>query len=358
MVYFNDDDKRVIIKIVTKIYKNRDAILGAFPSNFRETFTKCDNTTAQIIADFNYLNEQDYILENGNPKCPIAIWLRTCAIFYAYQAVTESQLTAFAASAEEYFLSNSKDLYIADRELVRAKLRDLLFRLYMPFLASHLGGGNFNAEKLARGIEQAVMTQADYGKKVFINNLSRTLVVKSENSSPRFIEVCDTSKFEFVPFAAEDELVWKTKRFATGELELSNYLVTREIVKVGGLQLMSDDETDIARQVLTKTYRITSKGTLQPHPIIVERNTSWELDRDPTFEQVSPYVIDGCNLEILNQASGLRIIFREVGGVDLFRPEPHIEKWDVIPYGHSRKLSAARALLPEQGYMLIISRPL
>jgi hypothetical protein len=111
--------------------------------------------------------------------------------------------------------------------------------------------------------------------------------------------------------------------------------------------------------MLGRTEKTTYTLSGRTHyDIAFEDRISWLLDSDPTMTRTSVLVYDGYALRITNEAEGLRIVFQEVGGSDIFEtggvagsnPE------DFIDFKEFSKRKAKRVILPGQGYQLIFVR--
>ncbi|WP_041679175.1 hypothetical protein [Rhizobium etli] len=360
--YFDDEQRDRILEIARALNfaGNRSALMSSLPKGYTSTMDKLQNDDAQLVADIDNLRRRlDVRHSKKGLISPFAIWLRRGAELNPDLPEVD-ELRAFAQAAEVTFAKYSPLDQKARNGRIEDTVRKTLRLFYLPFLTDHLVSESQPVKELASHLEDAIKKQFKYNEKVFVKDLRRKLTVSWQDKGRKTIKVADRSTFEFVPFTHEN-IIWKAQRFATGELATDDYDALVDEVLLDEVPVTGAEVRESNGQIVTTTYQIDVTTRGPPFLMKARRDFCWELDSDPMYEQSSPYVVQNCLLEIENQAEGLRLVFHDVGGTDLFSPErlaPGDHKWDVIPYNESRVLSAVPVLLPGQGCILVMSRTL
>ncbi|QCJ00870.1 hypothetical protein [Agrobacterium larrymoorei] len=359
--YFDPEERKKILAIARKLRfpTKRFVLISCLPEAYAQSLHNLPDDDAQLIADIDLLLRPLYLLDDSNRTIvPIVEWLERAALTFP-NFPEAAELKMFAEKAK----ARSATLIPLAEDALKRRLGDSLKKslrlFYMPFLTDHLISENAQINVLAHALEDAIKSHFKYEKNVFVRELSRKIKIEWDDEARTRIKVSDHSVFEFVPFNYED-ITWKTERYATGELSTCDYEIRRDDVWLSGRMLEAEVSVNYEKQLMTSTYGIDVKDP-GPFKIKAVKETCWFLDSDPVFEQTSPYVVQGCKLEIQNSAPGLRVVFHDVGGAKLFSPDPEFSgshKWDVISFGSSRSLDSVPVLLPEQGYILVMSRTL
>lgn len=360
--YFDSEDRKKILAIGRKLRfpTKRFVLISCLPEAYAQSLHNLQDDDAQLIADIDLLFRPLYLLDDNNRKIvPVVEWLERAALTFPNHPEA-AELTMFAEKAK----AKSAALIPLAEDALKRRLGDSLKKslrlFYMPFLTDHLISENAQVSVLAHALEEAIKDHFKYEKNVFVRELSRKIKIEWDDDARTRIKVSDHSVFEFVPFNYEN-ITWKTERYATGELSTNDYEIRQDDVWLSGRMLEATTSVNDEKQLMTSTYGINVVKDAGPFKIKAVKETCWFLDSDPVFEQTSPYVVQGCKLEIQNSAPGLRVVFHDVGGTKLFSPDPEFagtHKWDVISFDSIRLLDSVPVLLPEQGYILVMSRTL
>ncbi|MGO7028690.1 hypothetical protein ACCS69_33215, partial [Rhizobium johnstonii] len=337
----------------------RDALNSCLPSDFCNVLPLSKIPKAQLILDLVKLNTTLCTRHPEEPFIPLKAWLDE-ARMYDGGAHEGLELSSLADKVTLVFQQYRGQFQQDHVERIRATLVENMRLLYVPFLTRELTDINVDAAALAKAVETSIDRRLRYDRKVYVKKLDRVIEVSWADSDHKDIRVRDISKFEFVPFTHE-QIIWRTQRFPSGELTASQYRITRDKIGLKGSKIGKPKETQSTDgQVITSVYTLPLLATGMPYLVTTDREREWYLDGDPTFEQTSPYVVDGGRITIKNKAKGIRLVYHDVGGAELFLPADEADrcthKWDVIRSDKEITLTSQQLLLPDQGYMIVISR--
>ncbi|MDX0985810.1 hypothetical protein GOL22_27320 [Sinorhizobium medicae] len=359
--YLNEKEFKRLIEIseLLELPKYRDALNSCFPQHFRTVLPFHETPKAQLVLDLVKLNRTFCIRHGEEPFIPLKAWLTEARLYDGGQH-EGLELDVFAHKVSLVYFKHQGRFQQEHTDRIRDSLMENMRLLYMPFLTSDLMEINADASALARAIEKSIDRQFRYDRKFYIKNLCRTIEVSWSDANRQEIRVRDISEFEFVPFTHE-QIVWRTQRFSSGELTATQYRFTRDKIRLKGAKLSKPKETTSANgQITTTIYTLPLLDAGTPYQVSTDRERGWYIDSDPTFEQTSPYVVDGGWVKIFNKAAGTRLVYHDVGGTELFLPENEVDRcthnWDMIGFGKEISLLPEQVLLPGQGYMIVISR--
>ncbi|MBY5515658.1 hypothetical protein [Rhizobium leguminosarum] len=359
--YLTDEEFRWLLEIceILHLADYRDELSRLFPHSFKLIMPLRFVPKAQLIADLDKLDTTFSIDRNGSPFVPLKAWLEEACSFGGGRD-EERELKQLISKVEAVFQAHLPEKQLQHAERLSAIARETMRIIYMPFVTKHLVENNSDVRSLAQAIDRALDRQFRYNQKVYVRNLQRTITVEWADELCKQISVRVESRFEFVPFTHEP-IVWKTQRFSSGELSSSDYTTYNDDIELEAGAIEHIEEVVSADgQVTTTTHTLPLLDPGSPYVIVSDRKSGWKLDSDPTYEQTSPYVVDGTVLKIRNLAEGIRLVYHDVAGTGLLLPELNEQRctpnWDVISFGAEIALKSEYLLLPGQGYMVVISR--
>jgi hypothetical protein len=228
--------------------------------------------------------------------------------------------------------------------------RILTRRIYLPFLRPGEPQEHTKLSELAIGFEESIREQFSYEQNHFLRDLERRLDVSWRDPEQEMICLDEIVTFELAPFDASQPIEWKVERTADSVLELADYGMELLELTVDGTP-DPGNSVSVDGRTETTTYKLSGKDRYR---VYRRRRIYWRLDLDPTLEHTSTYVTHGLTLHITNAASGINILFNEIGGSKLFEKLGAIDQ--IIKFGETSSRRAKKVLLPNQGYLLVCHR--
>jgi hypothetical protein len=268
-------------------------------------------------------------------------------------------------TVQGYFVDAILDIMMGDKgiEIMSKERRISLWQrltriIYVPVLDDRIKRNptDIGLRKFDESLSKAIGTVFKYDKTFYIDRINVVITVEwSDVAEKKLIIMTTNLDFTLIPFDPSTPIEWKTYRKADFGLSIDDYESTAEPL------ILLDSQSPTAKitsfpGVKTGTREETKHSLSgdEKYDLKWKRLNKWKIDIDPRYTGVSSYVVLSGDVMIQNRCEGLKVLFTELGGEDLFIPIGQNNRW--VLSGHDLRKRHKGVMVPDQGFELIFIR--
>ncbi len=268
-------------------------------------------------------------------------------------------------TVQGYFVDAILDIMLGDKgiEIMSKERRIYLWQrltriIYVPVLDDRIKKNptDIGLLKFDELLSKAIGSVFRYDKTFYIDRISVSITVEwSDKSEKKLIILTNNLDFTLIPFNPSTPIEWKTYRKADFGLGIDDYESTAEPLTLVAGQSANATITSFPGVKTGTTEETNHKLTgADKYDLKWRRFNKWKVDGDPRYTGVSSYVVLSGDVTIQNRCEGLKVLFTELGGEDLFIPIGQDDRW--VLSGYDLRKRHKGVMVPDQGFELIFSR--
>jgi hypothetical protein len=254
-------------------------------------------------------------------------------------------------------VSGDKWLQLLNDERKRDMWQKLTRNIYVPHLNEQIKTQPNNPQLISfdHSLQDSIQKVFSYKETFYIDRIDINIDVSWANGNTKHKQLCLKNHMTsiLIPFDSGHSIEWITSRTVNPGLGIDGYKLDSNPLHL--LKSIPPGATVTQHKPIVDGATQNTKFELSgssSYEVEYQRSTEWPVDLDPSYSYNSKYVVLGGDITIRNNCNGLKILFGQLGGNDLYIPINDIIGDGWINEKKELRRRHAGVLLPGQGFQL------